>query len=137
MPKISRSREQGEGKRAQGNAMINFKDLIVWQKAMILAEESYLVTTKLPQSELFGLASQMKRSAISIPSNIAEGHKRGTKDYVRFLKIAYGSSAELETQLLLSQKLFPAVHISKAIDLVIEVEKMISTIITKLTNGVE
>ncbi len=112
----------------------NFKDLIVWQKAMMLAEESYKITNVFPQSELFGLVSQIKRSAISIPSNIAEGNKRGTKDYVRFLKIAYGSSAELETQLLLSQKLFPTVDFSKTINLVIEVEKMISTIITKLSS---
>lgn len=101
---------------------------------MLLAEESYKITDALPKSELFGLVSQIKRSAISVPSNIAEGHKRGTKDYIRFLKIAYGSSAELETQLLLSQKLFPSVDISKTIELVIEVEKIISTIITKLSS---
>ena len=99
---------------------------------MILTEESYKIASELPHSEMFGLVSQIKRSAISIPSNIAEGHKRGSKDFIRFLKVSYGSAAELETQLLLCQKLFPAVSISKALDLVVEIEKMTSTIITKL-----
>ncbi len=112
----------------------SFKDLIVWKKAMLLAEQSYKISAELPKTEMFGLVSQIKRSAISIPSNIAEGHKRGRKDYIRFLKVAYGSSAELETQLLLSQKLFPTIDTSKTIDLVIEAEKMISTIINKLTS---
>lgn len=110
----------------------SFKDLIVWQKSMELAVHIYDICKNLPPSEVFGLASQLKRSAVSIPSNIAEGHKRGTKDFVRFLKISYGSSAELETQLLLFQKIFPEININKSLTLVVEIEKLISTIIKKL-----
>ena len=99
---------------------------------MDLADESYKIAKKLPPSELYGLASQIRRSAISVPSNIAEGHKRGTKDFSRFLKIAFGSSAELETQLLLVARTYPTISVEKALSLVIEVEKILSTIIKKL-----
>jgi len=83
-----------------------YKDLEVWQKAMELVVKVYIVSKKLPRDELYGLTSQMRRSAVSIPSNIAEGRgKRSTKDFMRFLSIAYGSLAELETQMLISQNL--------------------------------
>ena len=79
----------------------SFKDLIVWQKSMSLVKEVYVITSNFPKSEIYGLTSQMRRAAVSIPSNIAEGKKRKTKnDYVQFLRIANGSAAELETQLL-------------------------------------
>lgn len=110
----------------------SFKDLIVWQKSMDLAVGVYSICKELPKEELFGIASQLKRSAISIPSNISEGHKRGTKDFIRFLKIAYGSSAELETQLLLLEKIYPNIKIKRQLILVVEVEKLLSTIINKL-----
>lgn len=110
----------------------SFKELIVWQKAMELAKEIYNISKKLPPEEMYSLSSQLKRSALSIPSNIAEGHKRGTKDFVRFLLIAYGSSAELETQLLLCKSIYPQVSVEKSIDLTIEVEKLLSVIIKKL-----
>ncbi len=113
----------------------SFKDLIVWQKGMELTKEVYEITRKLPHEEMYGLSSQLKRSAISIPSNIAEGHKKGTKDYGRFLTIAYGSSAELETQLILSNSIYPKVIVDKALALTIEVEKMLSIIIKKLNQG--
>jgi len=113
--------------------MINsFKDLIVWQKAMDLTKEVYWVARKLPPEEMYSLSSQLKRSAISIPSNIAEGHKRGTKDFIRFLIIAYGSSAELETQLMLCNSLYPKINVEKSLTLVTEVEKLLSVIIKKL-----
>ena len=99
---------------------------------MELAIEIYDIAKKLPQEEMYSLSSQIKRSAISIPSNIAEGHKRGTKDFVRFLIIAYGSSAELETQLILCNSIYPNIKIGKAIELVVEVEKLLSVIIKKL-----
>lgn len=83
-----------------------FKELQVWQKSMDLVVAVYKVAVDLPKEELYGLTSQMKRSAVSIPSNIAEGRgKRSTKDFLRFLNIAYGSSAELETQMLLAERL--------------------------------
>jgi len=83
-----------------------YKDLEVWQKAMDLVTRIYIVSKKFPREEIYGLTSQMRRSAVSIPSNIAEGRgKRSTKDFIRFLNIAYGSLAELETQIVISQNL--------------------------------
>lgn len=82
------------------------KDLIVWQKAMDLVEEVYKLTDTMPKTELYGLTSQIRRSAISIPSNIAEGAARNhNKEFVQFLYVALGSIAELETQLLLAERL--------------------------------
>lgn len=79
-----------------------YQDLVVWQKAMRLAREAYLIARKLPHEERFALADQLRRSAVSIPSNIAEGHARGSdKEFVHFLYIARGSNAELMTQLIL------------------------------------
>lgn len=99
---------------------------------MELALEVYDITKRLPKEEMYSLSSQLKRSAVSIPSNIAEGHKRGTKDFVRFLIIAYGSSAELETQLILCNSLYPEINVEKSLTLVVEVEKLLSVIIKKL-----
>ena len=112
--------------------LTSFKELIVWQKSMELAMEVYKISKELPHEEMYSLSSQIKRSAISIPSNIAEGHKRGTKDFVRFLIIAYGSSAELETQLILCNSLYSKINVNKALTLVVEVEKLLSVIIKKL-----
>jgi four helix bundle protein len=79
------------------------KDLIVYQKAYRLCLEIYRLTREFPKEELYGLVSQMRRSAVSIPSNIAEGYSRkNRKEYVQFLRIALGSCAELETQVSLS-----------------------------------
>jgi four helix bundle protein len=76
-----------------------YEKLTVWQKSMDLVEEIYKLTDKFPKSELYGLVSQMRRSAISIPSNITEGSRRKTsKDFGQFLAIAFGSGGELETQ---------------------------------------
>ena len=82
------------------------KDLEVWKKSMDLVEDVYNLMKQLPESEKYGLISQIKRSSISIPSNIAEGAARGsTKEFIRFLDIASGSLSELETQLLLLERL--------------------------------
>ena len=81
----------------------SFKDLIVWQKAYRLVLEAYRITKDFPKSEIYGLAQQMRRAAISLPSNIAERYGRRHKtEYKQFLSIAYGSLSELETQYLLS-----------------------------------
>ena len=78
--------------------MNNYKELIVWQKARMLVKSAYTLTTQLPSEEKFGLISQMRRCAISIPSNIAEGASRtSNKEFAHFLEIAYGSCFELET----------------------------------------
>jgi len=83
-----------------------YKDLIVWQKSMDLVVAVYALTEQFPKSEIYGLTSQIRRSAVSIPSNIAEGRTRGTrKDYRQFLIIAYASGAELETQIEIAKRL--------------------------------
>lgn len=88
------------------NQINTYKDLIVWQKSMDLVVEIYKLTESFPKSEIYGLTLQMKRCAISIPSNIAEGRRRGSKkDYRHFLIIAYGSGAELETQIEIAKRL--------------------------------
>ena len=76
-----------------------YKELKVWQRAKSLVTEIYKVTAGFPKEEVYGLTNQMRRCAVSIPSNIAEGHARSTKDFMRFMDIAYGSLNELETQL--------------------------------------
>jgi four helix bundle protein len=80
----------------------HYKELLIWQKAMVLAKGVYGLTAGFPADERFGLVSQMRRAAISVPSNIAEGQARqGTREFLQFLSHASGSLAELETQLLL------------------------------------
>jgi four helix bundle protein len=86
--------------------MHRYKELHVWQKAIDLAVEVYRITEKLPVEEKYGLISQMNKSAVSIPSNIAEGAGRnGKKEFDNFLGIALGSSFELDTQIIISNKL--------------------------------
>ncbi|OHA26204.1 MAG: hypothetical protein A3C06_03510 [Candidatus Taylorbacteria bacterium RIFCSPHIGHO2_02_FULL_46_13] len=86
--------------------MSSHTELIVWQRAMALVTVIYKMTTSFPKHEMFGLTSQIQRSAVSIPSNIAEGRSRGTrKDFCQFLHIALGSCAELETQIEIARSL--------------------------------
>jgi four helix bundle protein len=86
--------------------MHNFKELKIWQKALELSVDVYKVTGLFPKEDKFGLISQIKRSAVSIPSNIAEGAGRNSiKEFLYFLSVANGSSYELQTQLLISNKL--------------------------------
>lgn len=88
------------------DTLYSYKDLIVWQRSMDLVVAVYELTSQFPKSELYGLTSQMRRCAVSIPSNIAEGRRRGSKkDFRQFLIIAYGSGAELETQIEIIKKL--------------------------------
>ncbi len=83
-----------------------FKDLLVWQKAFELVVEVYRITKTFPRDETYGLTAELRKTVRSVPYNIAEGHKRETTtEYIRFLNIAGGSAAELETQLLLAQRL--------------------------------
>ncbi|MBI3420212.1 MAG: four helix bundle protein [Proteobacteria bacterium] len=83
----------------------NYKDLDVWKLSFELAEVIYKATENFPKHETYGMSSQMRRAAISIPSNIAEGWGRSRKEYIHFLIIAYGSSCELETQSMLAKRL--------------------------------
>jgi four helix bundle protein len=88
------------------HAFKSYRDLAVWQRAMDLAKNIYRATAHFPNEERFGLVNQMRRAAVSIPSNIAEGHARsGAREFQRFVSIALGSVAELETQVILSTDL--------------------------------
>ena len=117
--------------------MSDFKQLIIWQKAMDLTVQTYRLIEQLPGQERFALADQMRRAAISIPSNIAEGYARKTtNEYVQFLHVAKGSNAELQTQLLLSVRIgyFTDAQIESCMRLSAEIAKIISAIILKLSS---
>lgn len=105
------------------------KELLVWQKSILLVEIIYKRTQNFPKEEMFGLTSQIRRCSISIPSNIAEGHSRNTDgEFRQFLGIAKGSSAELETQIIIANKLsyLNLDDYNEISDLIIEIRKMIS-----------
>ena len=109
------------------------KDLVVWQKSIILVKEIYHVTSQFPKDEIYGLSSQMRRAVVSIPSNIAEGYSRNsTKDYAHFLRIAYGSSTELETQTIIAKDLYKNIDYTATELLLEEVLKMLNVITGKL-----
>ena len=85
----------------------NFREIKIWQEALILVKDVYAYSSRLPKEELYGLTSQINRSSVSIPSNIAEGSGRtSNKEFIRFLEIAIASSYELETQLILAEEIF-------------------------------
>jgi len=114
--------------------MHNFKELKIWRTAMEITKEVYLITSELPKEEKFGLKSQLRRSAVSIPSNISEGAGRNTNgEFKYFLGIANGSSNELMTQLILSHtlNLLSEERIEPIINKVIEVQKMNYALIRK------
>lgn len=109
------------------------KDLVVWQKSISLVKEVYLFTSHFPRSETYGLAAQMRRAAISIPSNIAEGYKRSTTgEYIHFLGIANASAAELETQVVISHELYADLEYSSVQAFLSEIQKMLAVMIKKL-----
>ncbi|WP_281950402.1 four helix bundle protein [Nitrosophilus kaiyonis] len=109
------------------------KDLDVWNLSMELVEDIYKITLNFPKEELFGLTSQIKRSAISIPSNIAEGAARqSNKEFIQFLYIALGSLSELETQLILAQRLNFLVNENKILNKALRIKKMINGLIKYL-----
>jgi four helix bundle protein len=110
----------------------SFKDLTVWQKSYELVKEIYKITDTLPKHEQFGLMSQMRRCAVSVPSNIAEGQQRhNIKEYKQFIGVAQGSAAELETQLLLCKDLYSKA-IKEPLALLYEVQKMLGSLNRKL-----
>jgi len=115
--------------------MQSYKELIVWQRSTELVVEVYKLTQKFPKEEMFGLISQMRRAAVSIPSNIAEGYARKhTAEYTQFLRIAFGSGAELETQLILSEKLrfVSRAEVTKSTTLLNETMRMLNKLISTL-----
>ena len=116
--------------------MHNFQHLKIWQRAMDIAEQTYLVSAEFPSEEKFGLTSQIRRSAVSVPSNIAEGAGRNTDgEFRNFLGIASGSSNELCTQLILSYRLnlISEEKIKPLIKDLIEVQKMNYVLIKKFS----
>lgn len=118
--------------------MNSYKDLTVYQKSIDLSVNIYKITEKFPKAEIYGLTNQIRRNAVSIPSNIAEGQKRGHKaEYVQFLRIAYGSGAELETQLLIAFKVsyIKQEEFNMLINLLEEIMKMLNRLISVLTSS--
>jgi four helix bundle protein len=112
----------------------SYRDLIAWQKSIELARKVYLFTKVFPKEEMYGLTSQARRAAVSVPANIAEGHARNhRKEYVQFLGIAKGSLAELQTYFVLSEKL-KFVEPSQTDELVRDSEE-IEKILAGLTNS--
>lgn len=115
--------------------MAHYRDLIVWHKAMDLTAEAYRIVRFLPKEEMYALSSQIRRSAVSIPSNIAEGvGRKSNRDFCHFLKISYGSLNELETQLILCCRLgyIDESMIQDAMKLSSEIGRMLNAIIQKL-----
>ncbi len=116
----------------------SYKELIVWQRSMELVRAIYELTEQFPKEEVYGLTAQMRRAAISIPSNIAEGRLRGhRKEYTHFLLNSYGSGGELETQLEIAKDLTKTKHLdySKADSLLMEVMKMLNIMISGLRSS--
>lgn len=117
---------------------MTYRDLIVWQKSMDMVEELYKLIKFLPKEETYVLSDQMRRAAVSVPSNIAEGYARNSsKEYVQFLSIAKGSCVELETQLELAVRLryFGREKAEQCSSLLFEIEKMLTVIQNKLRNS--
>lgn len=113
----------------------SYKELTVWQRSIELVKEIYKITIEFPRNETYGLSMQMRRAAASIPPNIAEGHlRKNLKEYIQFLRIAYSSSAELETQLIIAKDLYQNLDYKKVKSFLEEVQKMLNVIIKKLEN---
>ena len=118
--------------------MSSYRDLTVWQKSMDLVDVIYALCKQLPREETYCLSDQMRRSAVSIPSNIAEGQKRSSaKDFSHFLSISAGSCAELETQLFIAtrQNMLTEEQIQPALQLTNEISHMLAAMIGKLRNA--
>jgi len=113
----------------------NFKDLNIWKVGIKIVNEIYIITKQFPVDELYGITAQTRRSAVSIPSNIAEGFKRyHVKEYKRFLRIALGSAAELETQLIIVQELkwIDNQNLVNIFDMLNHLARMITALLNKL-----
>ncbi len=124
----------GEERVASGDIR-HYRDLLVWQKAMAWVENVYGSSRDWPAEERFGLISQVRRAAVSVPSNIAEGcARRATGDFIRFLNIARGSLAEAGTQLILAERLsyLPASDAQSLLNSADEISRMLSSLIGKL-----
>ena len=113
----------------------SYKELKVWQKSIELVKEIYKITNQFPREEIYGLSIQMRRAVVSIPSNVAEGYlRKSLKEYLQFLRVAYSSSAELETQLIIAKDIYQNIDYQKGESLLEEVQKMLNILIKKLEN---
>ncbi len=129
--------QRSKGTKHEMTQIRTYRNLIIWQKSMALVTEIYGVTKTFPKDEIYGLIAQMRRCAVSIPSNIAEGYGRNsTSDYIRFLHITTGSLFELQTQMEIAFKLdylkkadFDEIYESSR-----EIERMLSSLSRKLDN---
>jgi four helix bundle protein len=116
----------------------DYRDLLVWKKGMSLAKHIYQITQAFPDTERFGLVSQMRRAAVSVPSNIAEGQARNTTgEFIQFLSHAVGSVSELDTQLTLSVELgfCSRTEVQEAHALILELRKMLTALRKKLSSS--
>lgn len=114
----------------------SFKDLDVWKRSMELTQRVYELTSRFPDEEKYSLASQMRRCTVSIPSNIAEGSKRGcSKEFTNFLRIASGSAAELETQLLVAKNIYSRLDYEEVCTLLDEVQRMLYKLLQSINKG--
>ncbi|MEO8638259.1 MAG: four helix bundle protein [Candidatus Taylorbacteria bacterium] len=114
------------------------KDLIVWQKSLKLSVIAYHLTKKFPREEMYGLTSQIRRAAVSIPSNIAEGRNRNTKkDFIQFLKISFGSTAEIETQMEIASELqyITSNELADVLNTISEITRMLHALCRKLSSS--
>lgn len=121
-----------------GDGVRSYRDLLVWQKGMDLAAEVYQLSRAWPKGERYGLTSQARRAAVSVPANIAEGYGRqSTMSYVHFLKVARGSLNELETHLLLAERVnaAPPRTCTGALAHADELGKMLGSMINAVTRG--
>ena len=113
--------------------MKNHMDLEVWQRGMDLVVDIYEISSDFPKEEIYGLTSQIRRAAVSIPSNIAEGSARhGDKEFMQFLYIALGSAAEVETQLILSCRLNFVNEVDNTLNDIIIIKKMLNGLISHI-----
>jgi four helix bundle protein len=119
------------GAAGRSNGAQSYRELLVWQKGMKLAKEIYQLTANFPPEEKFGLISQMRRAAVSVPSNIAEGQARNTTgEFVQFISYAEGSLAELDTQLTLAVELnfLPSQKAVVGLDAIAELRRMTNSL---------
>jgi four helix bundle protein len=117
------------------NDIRTYRDLLVWQKGIVLVTDVYNATRGFPREETYGLTSQMRRCAVSIPSNIAEGHGRSTRrEYLRYLEVAAGSLRELQTQLVIARNLnfLPPDAYSQIEEQSLELDRMLASLQRKL-----
>ena len=120
------------------DAIRSYKDLLVWQKALDLVDEVYTLTAHFPKEEMYGLANQLRRAAVSVPSNIAEGHARRSRaEYRSFLGIARGSMAEVETQLIIASRreFLSSEETSRVLALHDEISRMLSVLHNKISES--